>query len=636
MTLTTGNAAVGSNPNIYSGLYDYVPGLILKGEVTTGDTTIANGLYAIFGIEGIDSAGNYRRHMAAFDSAALVKSEYDSYTAFTNATLSTTIKANTTYVVEVETAASSTTLYVYEKGQTRAQGWVSTRSAGAWTKVRIRAYTYQGPGRNAASASLDNVTLTKTNSTTYYTYDGINNVTQKTDAVGAQTNWIYDGIGRQTSEINPQFTDFQGTLVRPRTDKEYDGINNVKREVVRGTDNTVSGTSLSGQVETDDHITTYSYGTGGRVISETDATGAVTQYEYDTFGNIIKKTLKNRLNADGVAVDDVTTYLYDNLQHQVKSTDVTTGVISEVQYNSFGQISGKRTYTGAAPTTWQEFAEYDQAGRVWKSNSGDGVTKVYVYDRNGNATLSINGTLDMRNMTLTQVLAQKALDTQNGIASQTLYTMSVYDTRNQLIRTIQPSMESTRDVAVVQANTAGQGVTIANPTGITVASLSSIQAAINPATAGKLGVVGGTKTYTTSDRAVAILYTNGTGTGYTYQVVAVGGFPDTSAYGDGALRVEVEWYNKYVNTITGQVIGPIIPRGSITTNGNAVQFATPAYYTGLDPLYYDIIVRIYKVVNGQGEIQIAGNFVAAHGYVAAPVSTTLATDPAKKIILSGL
>ncbi|HOY69474.1 MAG TPA: hypothetical protein PLZ85_01275, partial [Methylotenera sp.] len=319
---------------------------------------------------------------------------------------------------------------------------------------RVLTETKLAVAQGAVNATTGALTTSTANATTSYVYDGLSNVTQKTDATNAVTNWTFDGIGRQTSQLNPQLTDYQGAVVRPRTDQEYDGLNNVKREIARGKDNTAAATN-SGQVETDDHITSYEYGIGGRLTAEVDATGARTEYRYDANSNISKKTLKNRRTADQViantaGVDDVTTYTYDALNRQSKSTDIGTGLISEVQYNSFGEISGKRSYVGTAPTTWTEFAQYDQAGRTWKSNSGDGVTKVNVYDQNGNATLEISGTLNMNSMSLSQVLAQKALDTTNNVPQQTLYTMRVYDGRNQLSNTIQPSMDSSSSSVTIQ------------------------------------------------------------------------------------------------------------------------------------------------------------------------------------------
>jgi YD repeat-containing protein len=342
----------------------------------------------------------------------------------------------------------------------------------------------------AGSVNASNGTLTTaapTNATTSYQYDGLNNIIQKTDATTAVTNWEYDGLGRQLSEINPQFTDYEGNAVRTRTDKEYNGLNNVTRGIRRGRD---------GAVETDDQITTYSYGVGGRLICEKDATNAEIQYEYDLNGNITKKTLKGRKTADQAinnqaGADDVTTYTYDSLNRQIKTTDLATAVVKEVQYNSFNQIAQKRTYTsGVTRTTWDEYTLYDQAGRVWKSNSGDGVTKVTVSDKNGNATASISSTVDMGAMTFNDI---RSLST-----GQTMYTFSTYDKRNQLIQTIQPSMDGThQNVSVVQITDTNQSLVVTSASVGNISGNSGAQGN-NPITAGSVTMGFGNVTWSYS------------------------------------------------------------------------------------------------------------------------------------------
>ncbi len=267
---------------------------------------------------------------------------------------------------------------------------------------------------------------------TRYQYDGLNNVIRKTDATNVTTDWVYDGLGRQTRQINPEYIDFEGSLVRPTTDVEYNGLNEVVREIKRGKDNAS---------EIDDRITSYSYGVGGRLISETDATGAVTSYWYDANGNITQTTLNNRVNADGQLVNDIRQYSYDALNRQVKTLDISTGLNTDMRFDSFGQVTGKRSYVGTAPTQWDEFSEYDRAGRVWKSNTGDGITRVYVRDGNGNATLTVSGTLNMRDMSLVAVLNQAEADRINEVPNQTFYTIDVFDGKNQRITSIQPEME---------------------------------------------------------------------------------------------------------------------------------------------------------------------------------------------------
>jgi YD repeat-containing protein len=266
---------------------------------------------------------------------------------------------------------------------------------------------------------------------TRYQYDGLNNVIRKTDATNVVTDWVYDGLGRQTRQTNAQYIDYEGSLVRPITDYEYNGLNEVVREIKRGKDNAS---------ESDDRITSYSYGVGGRLINETDAAGAVTSYWYDANGNILQTTLNNRVNVDSQLVNDIRQYTYDTLNRQVKTLDVSTGLNTDIRFDSFGQVTGKRSYVGSASAQWDEFSEYDRAGRVWKSNTGDGVTKIYVRDSNGNATLTVNGTLNLRNMSLAAVLNQAETDRINEVPNQTFYNIDVFDGKNQRITSIQPEM----------------------------------------------------------------------------------------------------------------------------------------------------------------------------------------------------
>src|SRR2546425_668839 len=109
---------------------------------------------------------------------------------------------------------------------------------------------------------------------TRFQYNGLGQVTQQTDADGAVTDLSYDAAGRRLREQDAQFTDFEGAAVRPTTDFEYDGLNQVKRQLVRGKDNATEG---------DDRITAYQYdyGFGARLTGKTDPTLSTTSFFYD-------------------------------------------------------------------------------------------------------------------------------------------------------------------------------------------------------------------------------------------------------------------------------------------------------------------------------------------------------------------
>ena len=65
-------------------------------------------------------------------------------------------------------------------------------------------------------------------------------------------------------------------------------------------------------------------------------------------------------------------------------------------YDAYGEIVTK----GANGMAQEHFA-YDGAGRLWRTNSGDGVYKIYGYDKAGNQTLALasGGTGDLSTYT---------------------------------------------------------------------------------------------------------------------------------------------------------------------------------------------------------------------------------------------
>ncbi|MGY1490821.1 hypothetical protein ACW4YW_15600, partial [Methylobacillus pratensis] len=355
------------------------------------------------------------------------------------------------------------------------------------------------------------------------------------------------------------FVDYQNTYVNPRTDLEYDGLNNIVREIVRGKND---------NIETDDHITRYEYNKNGFLSAEIDATNARTEYAYDANGNVTRRVLKDRRTADQVlnnqvGVDDVTVLRYDALNQQVRTTDQGTGLISEIRYNGFGEITGKRSYVGTAPITtnpndlssgWQEFAQYDQAGRVWKSNSADGITKVYLHDKQGNATLTINGTLDMRGLTLDQVLAHD----NNSNTQKVFLTYSVFDERNQLTNTIQPSMDGRSATAVIETNANGQSTVIRAPSEGSITASNG--ANTNPITAGNVGIGTGIASWTLHTDHTPKIYKSD-------KYYFTGSFgitvPNTDYLGDGNVLIEGSFTLKNSTRPINIVLGNGVTSGNI-------------------------------------------------------------------------
>ncbi|WP_259046285.1 hypothetical protein, partial [Chromobacterium alkanivorans] len=260
-------------------------------------------------------------------------------------------------------------------------------------------------------------------------------VTQKTDAAGQVTDWRYDAQGRETRRQDAAYTDYEGRSVRPTSDSEYNGLDQLSRQIRRGLDEAS---------EADDQIVRYQYGIGGRLLSQSDAMGNAIRYDYDAAG-LLTRSQRARRQADGSEVNDVTGYRYDAAGRQTERRDQATGMRFETRYNAYGEIAGKRT-SADGQGAWQEFADYDGAGRVFRRNEG-GVTRAYLYDASGNATLQIESdSVDLRQMSRDQILAAI-----NQADSGLRLTVSEYDGRNQRVATYQPKMVNARDQALVQA-----------------------------------------------------------------------------------------------------------------------------------------------------------------------------------------
>ncbi|WP_055936360.1 LysM peptidoglycan-binding domain-containing protein [Duganella sp. Root336D2] len=497
--------------------------------VTTGSTIRTQTFYDATGnvVKTIDANGNVTRNyynragrlMATLDAMRyLTVYQFDGNgNISTQATYANAIAANV--VVDDNTTLPQLTLV-------------------ASPDDRITNFTYDRLGRvktesrlNVAYAVVDGNTgaLTETTgtATTTYEYDGLSNVTRRTDANGAVTDWQYDKAGRKTKEQQAAFVDYRGVSVRTTTDFEYNGLNQVRREIARGENDAV---------ENDDRITRYYYGAGGHLVSQFDGENAQIDYRVDAAGNITRKTLVGRVNADGASVNDVTYYWYDAQGRETRHTDGATNTAVETRYNAFGEISGKRTNPAPGSTEWAEFTDYDQAGRVWRSNAGDGITHMYVTDANGNTTLKLDhARTDLRNSTLASALSM--------VDSNQFY--SVFDARNQLSDTYQPPMDGQHSIITVeQALTQKQGTSFAGvggDVGMWVASgLNSAAAAVMPGTPGAVTIAPALfAAVTLTDRySVATKYYEGSAFRSASHTVTVS-VPDTSSWGSGAVRVDI-------------------------------------------------------------------------------------------------
>ncbi|RQY32502.1 LysM peptidoglycan-binding domain-containing protein [Burkholderia stagnalis] len=292
------------------------------------------------------------------------------------------------------------------------------------TRLNVQFATVDGNGKLAQSFGK---------ATTQYAYDGEGHLLRKVDANGQEYGFQYDAVGRQTAQILPQFADYKGRLVRTTTTFTYDGVDNVISESVSAGDGTPN------------HVYTYTYYRNTKFVEHvTDQQGQATYYSYDLAGNVTQTRIAYR-DADGVERQLNTDIRYDASNREVaRSTSAVgrtsgtpnlTGTSIELRYNAYGELTGRRTNGGGPNGEWQEYTDYNNAGWVVRSNFNDGISHLYMHDRNGNATLKVEsmGT-DLRGLVVSTGQDLEKLLQRTDM----MQTFTRYDARNQVIQIRQP------------------------------------------------------------------------------------------------------------------------------------------------------------------------------------------------------
>ena len=328
--------------------------------------------------------------------------------------------AVSTYVGEVSSGGARTTDFTYDK--------MGRRTSEA--RAGVSYYTVGGTGALS--------TATTAASTITYTYNALGGVLTKTEASGESVTYTFDGLNRETSAITSGFDDFDGgSQAQRRTITAYNALGGVSKVTVDDNDSET----------TRDRVTTYTYGTGGRLESMTDAVGFSHTYGYDLFGRQVMDKY-TRYKSDGTtAVTEAVNTRYDVLGRVVAQAmgtyaSGTWSFNNDVQttaYNGYGEVSAR-----GVGTLQQEAFHYDKAGRMWKSTAGDGVTRLFMHDGLGNVSLSLatsGGTSDLLAGYTSIENALATLAASNPIGSTAITNVAIsiadYDARGQVIETIE-------------------------------------------------------------------------------------------------------------------------------------------------------------------------------------------------------
>lgn len=280
-----------------------------------------------------------------------------------------------------------------------------------------------------------------------YSYNGLGLVTEKKQAIISAvldnvrdtTEYRYDVLGRLVQETGAELKDHNNSKVRPRTSYSYDGLNNL-----------VDVRVMAGEQANDatDRVTRYAYYAGGSLKSVHDAEGNGRSYQYDAAGRTILEQY-NRTKSDGTSVIEGLVKFYDLagrvvVETQARKIDNFWLYASELQgtpnyeathyqYDGFGNLTGRGiSISTVAPTRYQENFSYDLGGRLWSTNTGDGVRRFYAYDKAGNQTLTIAAAgADLSGLNEANYL--------NWLASgdDKTFTYAVFDRRGQATSTIE-------------------------------------------------------------------------------------------------------------------------------------------------------------------------------------------------------
>ncbi|MDP9992345.1 YD repeat-containing protein [Variovorax boronicumulans] len=305
---------------------------------------------------------------------------------------------------------------VHKEYATAIAGWAgSTPSAAIPTAPnssddRTTVYTFDRGGRKTAETRLSveysasaNGTSGRADLVTSYEYDAVGNLTRTIDAAGGSTYSYYDALGRVRAVAAPSIAVAGGATVTPLTEFLRDAYGNALVTVAysRGASAANASTYTLAGGDAADRATFAAYDRLGHVTQSTDANRVSRYSSYDAQGHVAKEW-QTVTNGDGISSTLFRAYQYDKLGQQTHIIDpastsqvsgssvVTVGQAqagltdAAITYNAFGEVT-RKSVNGVAG----EYFDYDNAGRVWRTNAGDGVDKVAFYNLQGKQTAQI-------------------------------------------------------------------------------------------------------------------------------------------------------------------------------------------------------------------------------------------------------
>ncbi|HWB32942.1 MAG TPA: RHS repeat-associated core domain-containing protein [Acidobacteriaceae bacterium] len=219
-----------------------------------------------------------------------------------------------------------------------------------------------------------------------FTYDTDGNRTSSTDALGRETQYVYNDLGQKTSMIEPYAS--PTTAAQATTTYHYDAFGHLTETDAPQGRTTYSSYDANGNkisdTDADGNITTYDYDDLNRLVTTTYPDHNTVTNTYDFRGNILTRTDQN---------GHVTNNVYD-VGGRLTSTTTAYGTVNAMTISyTYDDDGRKLTVTDPAGHVTQN--AYDQAGRLTSVTSGFGTaaasTTSYGYDDAGNRTSMTDG-----------------------------------------------------------------------------------------------------------------------------------------------------------------------------------------------------------------------------------------------------
>jgi RHS repeat-associated protein len=282
-------------------------------------------------------------------------------------------------------------------------------------KKKQTSYNYDRRGNMVS----ETITVQGVPYTTYYKYDGMGKVSQKTDAMNHTTTYLYDANGNLKKEIDPRYYGLNGDSA-PGMEYEYDSMGQLVKAI-----------SFDG---TNREVVSYKeYDGRGNVAKEADGTGYNSQepalsigklYKYDAADQVIHYTsAQTAKDNSGTASGYTKSYVYDGsgrviteenskgdmtgnayyLNGLLKETAYSDGSRESYTYDDTGKLSNVKTdRRGNKTTTYNtifgkpyrieypdqsvETFAYSPEGYLTESHDRNGNAAAFEYDPAGNMT----------------------------------------------------------------------------------------------------------------------------------------------------------------------------------------------------------------------------------------------------------